>query len=415
MEPGMITAAVWADIDGDKKPELWSPIVINRKIIPHDFDGKIGIENRYIYTNLNKCRFVWKLVSFPRPADQQTKPTIRAAAILPSFSLAPGEKGFLSLGLPLLWRQCDALYLTATDPHGREVFTWSWPIRLPKDVAMQEIWMGLFKAKQAAIDMKGESSVGEDGRIDTAREGNRFIVSCEGIRYFFDTTTGYLQNVINAKGGISLSGGPFQTGVSHALLQFNAYSTEEGFVVEPVYSGESYFQVKWIFSTGKPVRLEYGYTYGKHWSQADGADFMGIGFHYPEEKITGMKWLGRGPYRVWKNRMKGQSFGVWHKDYNNTITGAGWQYPEFKGYHADLYWVVIENKESPFTVYTDDQSIFLQMLRPDHSKYEHESIRAAFPESDIGFMTAISPVGTRSQIPGLLGPQSQKSIQLIIA
>ena len=60
-----------------------------------------------------------------------------------------------------------------------------------------------------------------------------------------------------------------------------------------------------------------------------------------------MKWLGRGPYRVWKNRLKGQQFGVWHKRYNNTITGASWDYPEFKGYHADLYWVVIENKESP--------------------------------------------------------------------
>jgi hypothetical protein len=125
-----------------------------------------------------------------------------------------------------------------------------------------------------------------------------------------------------------------------------------------------------------------------------------------------MKWLGRGPYRVWKNRLKGQQFGVWHKNYNNTITGASWDYPEFKGYHADLYWVVIENKESPFTVYTDDQSIFLQMGKPDHSKYEHESLKPAFPEGDIGFLNSIAPIGTRFQNPSLLGPQSQKNIQL---
>ena len=125
-----------------------------------------------------------------------------------------------------------------------------------------------------------------------------------------------------------------------------------------------------------------------------------------------MKWLGRGPYRVWKNRLKGQQFGVWYKSYNNTITGASWNYPEFKGYHADLYWVVIENKESPFTVYTDDQSIFLQLLKPDHSKYEHESLKAAFPDGDIGFLNSISPIGTRFQNPALLGPESQKSIQL---
>lgn len=58
--------------------------------------------------------------------------------------------------------------------------------------------------------------------------------------------------------------------------------------------------------------------------QPEDADYRGITFNYPEEKITGMKWLGRGPYRVWKNRLRGQKFGVWHKAYNNTITGETW-------------------------------------------------------------------------------------------
>jgi hypothetical protein len=248
--------------------------------------------------------------------------------------------------------------------------------------------------------------------VSTSREGSLFIVSADGIRYYYDTTTGYLQKLVNSKGQVSLSGGPVQTGIKHTLRKFKAYASGDSVVVEPEYEGDSYLGIKWIFSPGKMVRLEYQYNYDKQWSQARGVDFMGLTFNYPEEKITGMKWLGRGPYRVWKNRMKGQAFGVWHKDYNNTITGADWNYPEFKGYHADLYWVVIENKESPFTVYTEDQSIFLQMLRPDHAKYERESLRASFPEGDIGFMTAISPIGTKFQKPELLGPQSQKNIQL---
>ena len=33
-----------------------------------------------------------------------------------------------------------------------------------------------------------------------------------------------------------------------------------------------------------------------------------------------MRWFGRGPYRVWKNRVPGTNYGIWHKDYNNTIT-----------------------------------------------------------------------------------------------
>ncbi len=139
---------------------------------------------------------------------------------------------------------------------------------------------------------------------------------------------------------------------------------------------------------------------------------MGLNFNYPEEKITGMKWLGRGPYRVWKNRMKGQEFGVWYKSYNNTITGASWDYPEFKGYHADLYWVVVENKESPFTVYTDDPSVFFADGKTRAFPDERASLKAAFPSGDIGFLTAISPIGTKFQIPDQLGPQSQKNIQL---
>ena len=216
---------------------------------------------------------------------------------------------------------------------------------------------------------------------------------------------------MNSKGEISLTG-PVEAGFTHKLVKLKSYTDGANFIVEPVYEGSTYFDVKWTFAPGRAVELQYQYTLEKRWSQQTGVDFAGITFNYPEEKITGMKWLGRGPYRVWKNRMKGQQFGVWYKDYNNTITGASWNYPEFKGYHADLYWAVIENKESPFTVYTDDQSIFLQMLKPDHSKYEHESLKAAFPDGDIGFLNSIAPIGTRFQIPSLLGPQSQKSIQL---
>jgi Glycosyl hydrolases family 2, TIM barrel domain/Glycosyl hydrolases family 2, sugar binding domain/Glycosyl hydrolases family 2/Beta galactosidase small chain len=387
--------------------QLWSPIVIDRKNIPPDFDGLIAIENRYIYTDLDKCRLHWELVSFPGPGEITTEPITKAHADLPSFHLAPGQKGALSLDLPSIWRQCDALFLTATDPHGREIFTWTWPIRLPgtPPTHASPPTHGPPPVSPPASDLSA-------ARITGTSHETHFVVMANGIGYHFDTTTGLLQKVINHRGEISLSGGPIQTGVDHTLKEFKTFYSGDTFIVEPVYEGESYFSVIWTFAPNKLVKLEYQYSYEKHFSQTGGVDFMGIGFKYPEEKITGMKWLGRGPYRVWKNRMKGQSFGVWHKEYNNTITGAGWQYPEFKGYHADLYWVVIENRESPFTVYTEDQSIFLQMLRPDHSKYEHASIQPAFPSCDIGFMTAIAPIGTRFQSPDLLGPQSQKNLQL---
>jgi len=372
--------------------ELWSPVVIDRKSVPPGFDGNLSVENRYIYTNLNQCKFYWKLVKFPSPEENSVKYDVIAKGQTVSPSLSPGEKGYLHIDLPKDWQTADALYLTAIDPHARELFTWTWPIILPGQI------------KRFVINASASKIITEDS--DTS-----LIVTSSGIKYVFSKTNGQLQKVVNSKGEISLKG-PVEAGFNHKLVKLKSYTDGSNFVVEPVYEGSTYFNVKWTFAPGKAVELQYQYTLEKRWSQQTGVDFAGITFNYPEEKITGMKWLGRGPYRVWKNRMKGQQFGVWYKDYNNTITGASWNYPEFKGYHADLYWAVIENKESPFTVYTDDQSIFLQMLKPDHSKYEHESLKAAFPDGDIGFLNSIAPIGTRFQIPSLLGPQSQKSIQL---
>jgi hypothetical protein len=161
--------------------------------------------------------------------------------------------------------------------------------------------------------------------------------------------------------------------------------------------------VKWTFAPGKRVKLDYTYT------QTGDFDFLGITFNYPEEKVTGMKWLGRGPYRVWKNRVPGQQFGVWHKAYNNTITGQDWGYPEFKGYHGEVNWAVIENKESPFTVYMDNKNMYLQIYKPATEKDPVKNVQPAFPAGNIGFLNAISAIGTKFQASNKMGPQSQKA------
>ncbi|RYG64220.1 glycoside hydrolase family 2, partial [bacterium] len=200
-------------------------------------------------------------------------------------------------------------------------------------------------------------------------------------------------------------GGPILAGVTARLRQFSGVAKGNEFVVEANYEGEGSLKAKWIFSPTAPVKLEY------ETSQVGEADFMGITFNYPESKITGMKWLGRGPYRVWKNRLKGQKFGVWQKAYNNAVTGETGPYPEFKGYHSEVNWVTIENSESPFTVYTDNRDMYLQMLRPQSEKaaLANSNVEPAFPTGSIGFLNAISPIGTKFQAARSMGPQSQKT------
>jgi hypothetical protein len=364
--------------------EIWSPAYIDPQPIDKTFNGEIPVENRYAFTNLSKCTFKWRLVKFPPPSSKNIKAIIKASGVLPTIDLTPGNKGILKLKLPSTWANNDALYLTAYGPDKKEIFTWSWAVKSPSAM----VQLPLSSARE---------------KIISSTNGNELCVQCDGINYCFDMTTGYIEKVIKPAGTISLSGGPVLAGIDLKLKQFIYQSVKGRYIVEADYQGAGSLHVKWVFTAGHPVKLEYQYA------QTGDADFMGITFNYPEEKITGMKWLGRGPYRVWKNRMKGQQFGVWHKDYNNSVTGETWGYPEFKGYHAEVNWVIIENEESPFTVYSADKNMFLQMLHPAREKDapDNNNVDPPFPAGNIGFLKAISPMGTKFHTAIQMGPQGQ--------
>ena len=74
---------------------------------------------------------------------------------------------------------------------------------------------------------------------------------------------------------------------------------------------------------------------------------------------------------MWKNRIPGTNYGIWHKDYNNTVTGESYDnlvYPEFKGYHANMYWATFESDTAPFTVYSRTDGIFYRVFTPEEPK-----------------------------------------------
>jgi hypothetical protein len=365
--------------------EIWSPIHIDAAPIDATFNGKIAVENRYDFTNLNQCRFTWKMVALPSPKAKTTDAKIAAQGVVPSLNIAPGAKGTLQLNLPKGWATNDALYLTAYGPDNKELFTWSWAIKQPAKPLVTRAIKGTFAVTQTDNDL---------------------TVNNNGIKYVFDTKTGYIAKVVKPNAEISLSGGPVLAGINCELKSFTHAATNGQCIVDADYQGATgSLHVKWTLFVGQPAKLDYKY------SQTGDADFIGITFNYPESKITGMKWEGRGPYRVWKNRLKGQQFGVWHKDYNNAITGETWGYPEFKGFHAEVHWVVVENKESPFAVYTTNNNMFFQMLHPSREKdaIKTNNVEPAFPDGNIGFMTGIPPIGTKFTPAKVMGPQSQKN------
>jgi len=140
---------------------------------------------------------------------------------------------------------------------------------------------------------------------------------------------------------------------------------------------------------------------------------LGLTFSYPEKYVMGMEWFGRGPYRVWKNRIKGTNFGFWNKEYNNTITGESFEnliYPEFKGYHANLYWATIQSKEAEFTIYSESDGVFFRVFTPEepHGRQDGKSTMPDFPSGDLSFLYEIPAIWDFKPIPQL-GPNSQPS------
>ncbi|HTI12654.1 MAG TPA: glycoside hydrolase family 2 TIM barrel-domain containing protein [Puia sp.] len=369
--------------------ELWSPVYIDRTATNPTVKGKLTLENRYLFTNLNQCRLEWKWVSFPPAGQKKTEMQVWKKGNIAAPSLAPGEKGEITI--PLTGKEkADALYLWAFDAKGDTICTWSWTVRSPEQIVKVEM---------------GRMNIPKGIDLSVTDRGEALIVSCDRIEYRFDKRTGFLQSVYNGQQEISLGGGPALAGSTSVLEKFDYLRQGNEYIITPAYKGDS-LRVKWVFQPGRLPRLEYSYR------TKDSADYMGITFNYPEEKIKGMKWMGRGPYRVWKNREKGQQFGVWEKAYNNTVTGESWGYPEFKGWHANLYWVTLQNKEADFTVYTDRPDVYLEMGQPEKpTAASNNNTSPPFPEGTLGFMNGISAMGTKFQRPELLGPQSQKNGQ----
>jgi len=376
--------------------KIWSPIVIKNQIIPPDFDGFLTLENKYLYTNLSACYFSWKLLSYTKPGDSLGIRVNSSGEVI-SPEIGPGETAHLKLGLPSNWLQNEALSFTAFDQHHQEIYTWVWAIKSPEQLSLSDL--------KSVVVPKDVVTITDSLSSLTVHQG--------AIHVRFDQHTGLLDKVFNHGKIISLSRGPIlaQARETMKLVNFKHYFHGEELIVESNYDGKERMNVKWIFAPGSVLRMEYSYSENGY-DQQIGYDYMGITFNYPEKLVTGVKWLGNGPERVYKNRLAGAEFGLWHKFYNNTITGENWNYPEFKGYHGEVFWVRIENKESPFTIYTQDKGVYLQLFKPSDSKFARKTLTVPYPKGDIGFMNGIPPIGTKFQSANLLGPASQQNIQL---
>ena len=204
---------------------------------------------------------------------------------------------------------------------------------------------------------------------------------------------------------LSFQKGPVLVQGDSKLIGSKQYKNGNASTVEFSYEGNMKY-IKWTMTGNGWASLDYEYS-------LDGSyPFAGVSFNYPENYVLGAKWLGKGPYRQWKNRMAGTPINVWQKLYNNTQTGY-WPmvYPEFKGYYGDITWMEINTVEGKFYIASKDTGLFVRLF----DFYALTSAVKPHPELPVGnisFLDCIPAIGTKLALninynTSALGPQGE--------
>ena len=367
--------------------EIWSPIAFEKKEITSAFDGTLSIENRFSYTNINQCTFKWKVVKFANISNTVT--TSSKTGGLPAPDVKPTEKGNLKINLPADWSHFDALYVSAFDPYGSEIFTWSFPIARPAKIA------GSIVGKVGA------------GDVTIIESDSSYRVTSNGNHFSFNRNTGLLEQVQQQSEDIPFNNGPvLQEGVNNFKSFTHRFDGKNLVIASTFDRKNSYNTLEWTIYPSGWIKMQVRYFPAAYFTT-----LVGVNFSYPEANVKGLLYLGKGPYRVWKNRMKGNTLGVWNKTYNSTATGEPpFVYPEFKGYHANMYWAKLLTTGKPVTVVTEDEDVFLRLFTPKVSDDPYHNLDPIFPSGDISFMQGISGIGTKTQKSETTGPMGMKNI-----
>ncbi len=372
--------------------EIFSPVRISMKDIAANFNGSIEIENRYHFTNLNQCTYEWALVNFRGTFDMVFSGyTIEKTGLAKAPSILPLAKGNLPLDLPANFRDYDALLLKVKDPVGKELYQWSWKLKTNRDL-LAGIWNFAPQSTSAAE---------ADSLISLSNNGLEIVIN---------KNTGLLEGIKNPKAGmdnLSFKNGPVllngNSRVKAAVINNTDKESSATFTCE----GEMR-SIKWTMQANGWVALDYEY-------HIEGAyPFAGISFSYPENFVLSAKWLGKGPYRQWKNRTHGTPVNVWQNFFNNTHTGySPVVYPEFKGYYNDITWMEFNTVEGRFYVASEDENLSVRLFN-----FYGLSGAKPFPElpkGDVSFLDAIPAMGTKlalniSPNTKALGPQSENTV-----
>ncbi|MBE2215958.1 MAG: glycoside hydrolase family 2 [Opitutaceae bacterium] len=326
--------------------EIWSPVQVTAPVnargeLPRDWDGTLTVENQYAFTNLSACRFEAWLHGSDSLVDV---PLLD----VPVGDLAPGMRKTVRLVGGWTDPRLPVLTMKAWDPQGRELWAWSW-----------------FR--------ESEAPTAQAGMVEThAARPDPTLQS----RPLGQTPGQRIAPVLPA--------GPRLVAYRYA---------NKGFV--PVTAGVALGAVRWTDLPDGGRRCDFAYT-------VDAAvDILGVAFDLPEAKVKAKRWLGRGPYRVYRNRMEGVVIDVHEVAFNDPIPGESFTYPEFKGYFREWRWLELDTVDGRLRVENLSGIPFYGLYAPRDGSPSMQ----AFPDTGLALLEVIPAIGSKFAGPETTGPR----------
>ena len=379
--------------------EIWAPVQFRKLLITPSWDGDFYITNKFLFTDLDDCRFEYRVKRIGTPAEGATSTVVASGTLPRMLPMPPNTTGILHMDLPSGFFDADLLELEGFTKDGKSICTWTWPIHYADDyLAAHKVFAGGPAAR-------------------TAQRDSVLTLSAAGVDVDFNTNSGELGE-IRVNGKAVPFGKMRPVGIKYRFIGGKVRQDGHDAVFTARYLGavdSIVWRLKPDGKLGMDALLLNRDNGGVRGGFDDGfmdTDILDLGFtfDYPKENVSGMQWVGRGPYRVWKNRQRGHNIDLWHKDYNETVTGRAVKgqlvYPEFKGYHGNVYWARLESGTAPLTLYSETDGLFVKVYNPDEVPGSFTKFFPVLPEGDISLLLDIQAIKSFKPIPQQ-GPHSQ--------
>jgi hypothetical protein len=358
--------------------EIWSPVQV-RNLRYSSGRLTMRLENRFDFRDLAGLELRWRTLRLP-VAGGSGAPRVLASGRTRAPSVAPGSgRDFeLPVGIAQLAAD-DILELAVRERNGPEFWKWVVP---------------------------GNAPVEATAHPPSPIEHRKGVITAGVYTLEFDPATGELARLTAHGRPVPLRGPrladwqrapklkTFTQADPPRLAQLEL-APAPGMIARVRYEG-SLREVTWRLK-GDELVVSYEIA------RAGAADILGIQFDYPETDVLAKRWVGAGPYRIWKNRLEGTQFGLHEAEYSRSTPGETFLYPEFEGFFGEWRWLEMKTRAGTVAIRNASRIPYFGLYRPTPVATE----LLALPDVGWSFLHAVPPIGTKFALPDVLGPQSQ--------